>query len=103
MAFSANTERRHLADVERHLATADTCIEARIELLQRMPIFGGIRADILQFLLGLCPVVSVLHQQRHGGQDEQEGNGPVPTQHPLRLLEPGDAPDRGLRGPDSDG
>jgi CRP-like cAMP-binding protein len=33
--------------------------EARIELLQRMPIFGGIRGDILQFLLGLCPVVSV--------------------------------------------
>jgi CRP-like cAMP-binding protein len=33
--------------------------EARIELLQRMPIFGGIRADILQFLLALCPIVSV--------------------------------------------
>ena len=33
--------------------------EARIELLQRMPIFGGIRTEILQFLLGLCPVVSV--------------------------------------------
>ena len=33
--------------------------EARIELLQRMPVFGGIRADILQFLLGVCPVVSV--------------------------------------------
>ena len=33
--------------------------EGRIELLQRMPVFGGIRADILQFLLGLCPVVSV--------------------------------------------
>ena len=32
--------------------------EARIELLQRMPIFGGIRADVLQFLLGLCPVVT---------------------------------------------
>jgi CRP-like cAMP-binding protein len=24
-----------------------------------MPIFGGVRADILQFLLGSCPVVSV--------------------------------------------
>ena len=24
-----------------------------------MPIFGGIRADILQFLLGFCPIVSV--------------------------------------------
>jgi CRP-like cAMP-binding protein len=33
--------------------------EARIELLQRMPVFGGIRVDILQYLLGLCPVVSV--------------------------------------------
>ena len=33
--------------------------EARIELLQRMPIFGGIRADTLQFLLALCPIVSV--------------------------------------------
>ena len=32
---------------------------SRIELLQRMPIFGGIRADILQFLLDLCPVVPV--------------------------------------------
>jgi len=33
--------------------------EARIELLQRMPVFGGIREDVLQFLLGLCPVVFV--------------------------------------------
>ena len=33
--------------------------KARIELLQQMPIFGGIRADILQFLLALCPTVSV--------------------------------------------
>ena len=33
--------------------------EARIKCLQQMPIFGGIQADILQFLLGLCPVVSV--------------------------------------------
>jgi len=32
---------------------------ARIELLQRMPIFGGIRTEILQFLLALCPIVSV--------------------------------------------
>ncbi len=36
---------------------------SRIELLQRMPIFGGIRADILQFLLGLCPVVPVATDQ----------------------------------------
>lgn len=33
--------------------------EARIKLLQRMPVFGGIRAEVLDFLLGLCPVVSV--------------------------------------------
>src|SRR5262245_14452033 len=33
--------------------------EARISLLQSMPIFGGIRTDVLQFLLGICPVVSV--------------------------------------------
>jgi len=32
---------------------------ARIELLQRTPVFGGIRADVLRFLLGLCPLVSV--------------------------------------------
>ena len=34
--------------------------EARIELLQRMPIFGGIRTEILRFLLTLCPIVSAL-------------------------------------------
>ena len=34
--------------------------QARIELLQRMPIFGGVRADILQFLLEQCPVESVV-------------------------------------------
>jgi CRP-like cAMP-binding protein len=33
--------------------------QARIELLQRMPIFGGVRANILEFLLGLCPVETV--------------------------------------------
>ena len=33
--------------------------QARIELLQRMPIFGGVRANVLQFLLGVCPVESV--------------------------------------------
>ena len=33
--------------------------EARIELLQRMPIFGGIRADTLEFLLSFCPIVPV--------------------------------------------
>ena len=34
-------------------------MQGRIDLLQRMPVFGGVRADTLQFLLGLCPVVSV--------------------------------------------
>lgn len=33
--------------------------EARIELLQRMAIFGGIGTETLQFLLSLCPIVSV--------------------------------------------
>jgi CRP/FNR family transcriptional regulator, cyclic AMP receptor protein len=33
--------------------------EQRIELLQRMPIFGGVRADTLQFLLAICPIISV--------------------------------------------
>ena len=36
-----------------------TMHEARIELLQRMPVFGGIRTEVLQFLLGFCPIVSV--------------------------------------------
>ena len=30
--------------------------QARIELLQRMPIFGGVRANIIQFLLDVCPI-----------------------------------------------
>jgi len=34
-------------------------LEARIKLLQNMPVFGGIRADVLHFLLDLCPIVSV--------------------------------------------
>jgi CRP-like cAMP-binding protein len=33
--------------------------EVRIELLQRMAVFGGIRTEVLQFLLDLCPIVSV--------------------------------------------
>src|SRR5512145_811463 len=33
--------------------------QARIELLQRMPVFGGIRGDILDFLLPRCPIVEV--------------------------------------------
>ena len=45
--------------------------ETRIELLQRMPVFGGIRADILQFLLGLCPVVSVATNVFFFREDDQ--------------------------------
>jgi len=37
--------------------------EARIELLQRMPIFGGIRDDALQFLLEQAPTVVVAARQ----------------------------------------
>lgn len=33
--------------------------DARIELLQQMPIFGGVHARTLDFLLGFCPIVSV--------------------------------------------
>lgn len=33
--------------------------EARIELLTSMPIFGGVRADTLEFLLGFCPLISL--------------------------------------------
>ena len=44
--------------------------EARIELLQQMPIFGGIRADILQFLLALCPTVSIAENDFFFREDE---------------------------------
>ena len=33
--------------------------EARIELLQQMPIFGGVRTETLRFLLAHCPIASV--------------------------------------------
>jgi CRP/FNR family transcriptional regulator, cyclic AMP receptor protein len=59
MTVSAHAERRHSAEQQRHLPQVDCRIEARLALLQRMPIFGGIRADVLQFLLALCPIVSV--------------------------------------------
>jgi hypothetical protein len=59
MTFSVRAEPLHPAEQERHLAQVDCHIEARLALLQRMPIFGGIRADVLQFLLALCPIVSV--------------------------------------------
>jgi CRP/FNR family transcriptional regulator, cyclic AMP receptor protein len=56
------------------IATSMECAmqEARIELLQRMPIFGGIRTETLQFLLALCPTVTVpkndffFHQRDQG-------------------------------------
>src|SRR6476660_8523291 len=50
MTFSAHTERLHVLEKERNSVNAEAGLEARIELLQRMPIFGGIRSDILQFL-----------------------------------------------------
>ena len=59
MAVSAHTEGRHPVDRKRGWVTTDAGSAARIELLQRMAIFGGIRTDVLQFLLGLCPVLSV--------------------------------------------
>ena len=31
----------------------------RIELLQQMAIFGGVRSDVLEFLLGCCQIVRV--------------------------------------------
>ena len=46
--------------------------DARIELLQQMPIFGGIRTEVLQGLLASCPIVSVptneffFREQDHG-------------------------------------
>jgi CRP-like cAMP-binding protein len=33
--------------------------QARVDLLQRMPIFGGIRADTLDLLISQCPIVEV--------------------------------------------
>jgi CRP-like cAMP-binding protein len=44
--------------------------EGRIELLQRMAIFGGIRADILEYLLVLCPIVSVPADEFFFREDE---------------------------------
>lgn len=37
--------------------------EARIELLKQMPVFGGIRTEILEFLLAACPIVSVARDE----------------------------------------
>lgn len=46
-------------------------VEARIQLLQRMPIFGGISADVLEFLLTFCPVVSVPADELFFREDDQ--------------------------------
>lgn len=77
--------------------------QARIELLQGMPIFGGVRANILQFLLGLCPVESVPKNEfffREGDQADsmfvlEEGKVAVlkswrGQDHLLQTLEQGD-------------
>jgi len=77
--------------------------EARIELLQRMPVFGGIRADVLEFLLGLCPVISVPANEFFFHQNDQADSmfvleaGKVVVlkswrgrQHFLRTLQEGD-------------
>lgn len=44
--------------------------EARIELLQRMPIFGGVRKETLEFLLAFCPVVTVTAHDFFFREDE---------------------------------
>jgi CRP-like cAMP-binding protein len=71
MTFSAHTARHYLPGKERNSASVETGIEARIALLQRMPIFGGIRSDILQFLLSLCPVVFVLANDFFFREDDE--------------------------------
>jgi CRP-like cAMP-binding protein len=45
--------------------------EARIRLLQGMPIFGGIRDDVLRFLLERAPVVRVPRDRYFFRQDEE--------------------------------
>lgn len=44
--------------------------EARIELLKSMPVFGGIRTETLEFLLGFCPMVSVSADDYFFREDE---------------------------------
>ena len=45
--------------------------EARIELLQRMPIFGDIRREVLQFLLAACSITSVPASEFFFHEDDQ--------------------------------
>jgi CRP-like cAMP-binding protein len=78
-------------------------LEARIELLQQMPIFGGIRTDILAFLLDRSSVVRVRANDyffREGDAAQsmfviETGRAAIlklwrGEQHPLRNLETGD-------------
>ena len=46
-------------------------VEACVQLLQRMPIFGGISTDVLEFLLTFCPVVSVPSDEFFFREDDQ--------------------------------
>jgi CRP-like cAMP-binding protein len=77
--------------------------EARIELLQRMPVFGGIRTDALHFLLDLCAIVGVTTNEfffREGDQADsmfvlETGNASVlkswrGRDYLLRTLKEGD-------------
>jgi CRP-like cAMP-binding protein len=78
-------------------------MEARIELLQRMPVFGGIKTDILEYLLGLCPSVSMRKDEFFFHEDDQGDsmfvleNGEVAVSkswrgqdHLLQILKEGD-------------
>lgn len=77
--------------------------QARIELLQRMPVFGGIRDDTLELLVERCIPVTVARDQfffREGDPAEsmfvlERGKVAVlkrhaGSQHLLRYLEAGD-------------
>ena len=49
-------------------------LRGELELLQRMPIFGGVRADTLQFLLAFCLIVSVpTNEFRHYSRAASQG------------------------------
>ena len=53
----AHTERRHLADVERHLATAETALTRESNCCNACPFL--VESGPTSSNLGLCPVVSV--------------------------------------------
>jgi CRP-like cAMP-binding protein len=57
--------------------------DARIELLQNMPIFGGVKRETLEFLLAGCPLVTI----PAGGDFFREGDEGVT----LYVLEAGQA------------